>query len=321
MRRLLLIAVPALALVGALLVTPSAQAANAPSGTTIYNSIPSPLPGNLASQPFQAQQTSEFGDKVTFAGSARVLKDVTITMSSWACQGGAWYTGDCVTTPGATAAVPITVKLYTSDANAAAGTSFASATQTVAIPYRPSRDPVNCTGDNAGKWFDAGSATCFNGKAANVTIDFSSSTVVVPNTVIYGISYNTSNYGPAPYGTQPCSSTPQGCFYDSLNVGLSETGTTVGTDVDPDGAFINYATAGSYCDGGPAGTFRNDTGLACWTGYVPSVRFGAANPVTSKDACKNNGWQQLTDNNGTPFKNQGDCVSYDATGGKNKAKG
>jgi hypothetical protein len=41
----------------------------------------------------------------------------------------------------------------------------------------------------------------------------------------------------------------------------------------------------------------------------------------NKDACKNGGWQTLTDNNGNHFKNQGDCVSYVATGGKNQAGG
>ena len=31
---------------------------------------------------------------------------------------------------------------------------------------------------------------------------------------------------------------------------------------------------------------------------------------TSKDACKNGGYKTLTDQNGNPFKNQGQCVSY-----------
>lgn len=30
----------------------------------------------------------------------------------------------------------------------------------------------------------------------------------------------------------------------------------------------------------------------------------------TKESCKNGGWQDLTDDNGNPFKNQGDCVSY-----------
>ena len=35
-----------------------------------------------------------------------------------------------------------------------------------------------------------------------------------------------------------------------------------------------------------------------------------------KEACKNGGWQSLVrSEDGTPFKNQGDCVSYAAQGG------
>lgn len=41
--------------------------------------------------------------------------------------------------------------------------------------------------------------------------------------------------------------------------------------------------------------------------------------VATKDACKKGGWMNLTDNEGNSFKNQGDCVSFVATGGKNKA--
>ena len=42
---------------------------------------------------------------------------------------------------------------------------------------------------------------------------------------------------------------------------------------------------------------------------------------TSKSDCTNGGWQTAVDNNGKPFKNQGDCVSYVATKGKNTASG
>jgi hypothetical protein len=40
---------------------------------------------------------------------------------------------------------------------------------------------------------------------------------------------------------------------------------------------------------------------------------------TSTDQCKHGGWQGLFDSNGTLFKNQGDCVSFVATGGTNLA--
>ena len=44
--------------------------------------------------------------------------------------------------------------------------------------------------------------------------------------------------------------------------------------------------------------------------------YEAPQPQT-KDDCKNGGWQSMQDANGNSFKNQGDCVSYVATGGKN----
>ncbi|MEY2461339.1 MAG: hypothetical protein QOG30_3169, partial [Acidimicrobiaceae bacterium] len=274
---------------------------------TIYDSTVTPLPGNLPSQPFQAQQTAEFGDKVTFSGTARTLKDVTVTMSTWGCQTGNWNLGDCATNPGAKFSVPITLTIYGAPAGNAVGPMLAQVTQTFAIPYRPSADNTNCTGANAGKWFDG--ATCFNGKAVNITFDFNSSNVTLPNTVIYGIAFNTTNWGYSPVGPSACSATAAGCGYDSLNVALSS-GATNGTDVDPNGVYWNTATFGPgyYCDGGAGGTntFRYDA--PCWGGLVPAVRFGASNPPASKDACKNGGWQTLTDNNGTPFKNQGDCV-------------
>jgi hypothetical protein len=41
----------------------------------------------------------------------------------------------------------------------------------------------------------------------------------------------------------------------------------------------------------------------------------------STDDCKDDGWENLTDRNGTSFNNQGDCVSYVATDGSNLAAG
>lgn len=42
---------------------------------------------------------------------------------------------------------------------------------------------------------------------------------------------------------------------------------------------------------------------------------------TSKEQCMKGGWQTLADSAGHSFKNQGDCVSYVATQGKNAAAG
>src|SRR3984957_21115311 len=84
--------------------------AGAATPSPVYNSTESPLPGNLPSVGFEATQTSEFGNQISFSsGSGRVLQNVTATLSSWGCQSGAWNTGDCSTTPGATFSEPVTL--------------------------------------------------------------------------------------------------------------------------------------------------------------------------------------------------------------------
>lgn len=52
-----------------------------------------------------------------------------------------------------------------------------------------------------------------------------------------------------------------------------------------------------------------------------TYNFEFANTPTSKDQCKQGGWMTMTDENAQSFKNQGDCVSYVATGGRNPAAG
>src|SRR3954465_7092976 len=84
------------------------------SGQIIYNNIPAPQPGNVASQAFEATQTSEFSAGVIFsAGSPRLLSNVKVLMSSWGCLTGSWVPGgNCVTPPGSTFAHPITLNIY-----------------------------------------------------------------------------------------------------------------------------------------------------------------------------------------------------------------
>jgi len=57
-------------------------------------------------------------------------------------------------------------------------------------------------------------------------------------------------------------------------------------------------------------------------GIDTTYDFEASPPApTSKAECKNGGWQTYADAGGNPFKNQGDCVSYVVTGGKNGGNG
>ena len=125
---------------------------------------------------------------------------------------------------------------------------------------------------------------CLNGKAANITFAFGG--VSLPANVVFGISYNTTHYGYSPIGeSAPCFSTTQGCFYDSLNIALTQdpTNVTAGSDPGPTGTVFLYANElSAYCLGGPAvvGVFREDSpGHGCWSlgaentrpYYIPAV--------------------------------------------------
>lgn len=279
----------------------------------IYDSTVEPNPGNLASQSYEATATAEFGNQITFGGTARVLNDVTVQMSSWGCQSGNWSTyatAPCVTAPGATFTEPITLNIYSVGPANAYGPStpgglIISDTQTFAIPYRPSADTQYATdcaaeaaaedepvSDFAGTWYDSQLDKCFNGYLTPITFTFGH--IVIPNTIIYGIAYNTSDMGFEPYGdSTACHSSPGGCGYDSLNVALSQepTAPSVGSDDYPgtvywdvdggdDSAYAvnevcNYITSGANQDGGGIEVFRidepanyptgNGTTSGCWS--------------------------------------------------------
>ncbi|MEO6079801.1 MAG: PEP-CTERM sorting domain-containing protein [Steroidobacteraceae bacterium] len=221
----------------------------------IYNSIPAPLPGNVPSLGYQATQTAEFGDLISFAAGPRSLTQVTVTMSDWALESTYQSVG---TSAGFN--VPLTLSLYSVGGGNSVGSVIASRSINSLIPWRPEADPT-CPGGTA--WRDGG-GTCFNGLAFNVLFDFSG--VVAPNSLIYGLAFNTQTWGYNPTGA----SGP----YNSLNFGLSTTGPSVGSNPLPDTAYWNTSTAGNYSDGGAAGVgiFRQDTD---WSPYSGAIRFEA----------------------------------------------
>jgi hypothetical protein len=269
--------------------TATASASN--SGTSvIYSSlVASPLPGNLPSEGPEAYAFNEFGNEVSFAtGTNRQLTNVVLEMSSWGCVNGHWFSSDCVTPAGSTFQEPITLNIYNPPSSLrpnVPGTLIKSVTQTFSIPYRPSTS-AKCTN---GRWWDSSAKTCYNGLATNVTFNLGG--VLVPNTVVYGVVYNTSDIGPAPYGSgAACVSSSGGCGYDSLNIAFSvdPNNVIVGTDSHRGTVWQNAPYGGQYCDGGTGGlgTFRLDSpgGASCWgigtnpadpPYYVPAIQFKA----------------------------------------------
>ena len=253
-----------------------ATAASA-SPTVIYNNLPAKLPPNVVSQPFQAAQMGQFGGQVEFAGASATNTKVTVVMSSWACQEGNWTESGCHTERGAKFEWPITLHIYSVGTANAVGTQIAGLTKTFKMPYRPSAS-AKCTGASVGAYFAGGQ--CWHGKAFRIT--FALRGVTLPKQAILSLSYNTSGYGAEPQGySTACATSPAGCFYDSLNVGLTEppneasptpVAPSVGANPAPEDAYHDSQTAGNYCDKGLQGTgvFRLDDGAPpCWTGYQP----------------------------------------------------
>lgn len=249
---------------------------------TVYNSIPSPLPGNVASEGPEAYAFSEIGDGLALqnVNPTGTFGKLTVILSSYACQSGHWDDGTCVTAPGATFSQPITVDLYSLDSSSppVATGPIASITQTFSIPYRPSATSAKCTGigSDPSAWFDKKDNACYHGLAVPISVNFSTFHLPTPATIAVGVSYNTSHYGPSPIGeSAACFGTSAGCPYDSLNVSTDTTDghfPSVGAPVDGTGIYVNYTLPNTACD--PAtvqtGVFADDAG--CWTGFHPEIQ-------------------------------------------------
>ncbi len=136
----------------------SASAASIPH-SVLYTST-APGVGNIPSVGVEAYSFNQIGDEVMLRRVAKI-KSVAVQLSSWACQTGAWNTGDCHTNAGATFTTPITLNLYraivhrSTTGETTPGALIATVTRTFTIPYRPSASS-HCIGAEAGEWFKNG---------------------------------------------------------------------------------------------------------------------------------------------------------------------
>ena len=240
-------------------VPPSPTPSPAPGTAVVYDSLPGVLPPNMPSQPFQAQQTFEFGDYVHLGGSIRALRTVSFVMSDWALA------ADYPALPSTGWAYPLTCNIYAVIPGVPAnhlGALLGSLSQSFVMPWRPAEDPAAPLLYGKHGW-TASNGLFYNGFAFKVTFDMTSLELTLPDQVIIGIAYNTQTYGAIPTGLNGP--------YNSLNVGV-EGIATVGRDDDPDRVFWNTITAAWYADQGAAGIgiFREDTNWAA-AFAVPSL--------------------------------------------------
>lgn len=277
-------------------IMPSMEGVTPPvaQGTVVFDSIPSPTPGNVPSQGYQCCGTSEIGDEILLeVDTPRTAGYATILMSSWSLNS----TYPTMSSAGYTH--PITLNIYADDASAQAHTPIRTVTQTFTIPWRPEADQNCGTG-----WFSITENKCYNGFAFPIVFDLRSLNYNLPDQFIYGIAFNTNTWGYSPI-SQPGP-------YESLNVGLNRTSVpSVGTDVNSDTVYWNTAHGSWYTGGGVGNIFRQDTG---WAPYKPAVQFTTFAVPSTTAECKNGAWQNLVRANFSPFINQGACVSYVQTG-------
>jgi hypothetical protein len=205
----------------------------------IYNSIPGTLAANYTSQPYQAQQVSEFGDRVTFGGSARQLSSATITMSMWGRYedwnvGGQYYGTGAYAGAGYTQS--FTFNIYDAGTGSTPGALLGSVTQDKYIQYRPT------------VWASA------NGIAQNITFDLSGLGITLPESIVWGLAFNTETYGANPTGTNGPYNQLNVCYNQSSTYAPANGGVTVGS-TDLSTKFINSAYAAPYGGLGTVGTF------------------------------------------------------------------
>ncbi len=241
----------ALAAVGPAMAGPGSS--NGGSGGAGYNAIPSKVSGNVPSVSFEGAPAKEFGDLVALGGKARKLDSMSVLLSSWGCETGNYYAdGNCQTTPGATFDVPMTFKIY----DAAGVVVLAEKTATITVPYRPSAS-AQCTGVDAGKWYNSKDRTCYNGFPDLATVNMADLAVTLPDRVIWSVQYNTTSSGYHPIGNVlPCSTLFAGCGYDTLNVGAFSypNAPFAGTDLDSDAVFFDGAMQSGWTGYRPLGT-------------------------------------------------------------------
>jgi hypothetical protein len=261
----------------AAIVLSAVAAGTAVAATTIYDNIPSTIPGNVVSEGFECCSISQFGGQVSFIHGKWKNPKVTVLMSSWACQQGTWTHENCVTQKGAKFQWPVTVSIYRVGPDNAPGAEIGAASKAVKIPYRPSTSPIcNETTEYQGGWYDKKEETCHHGIAAKITIPLK--IVELPEKAIVTVAYNTSDYGAEPQRPKSCDGEEAGCPYDSLNVG-AEDALPESSYPLPDDAYISGTWEPEYCGSGtPLATFglSGSAGNPCWKGYQPAIEVQAS---------------------------------------------
>ena len=219
----------------------------------LYSNLPTSLPYNLPSLGYEATSTAELGGLVNLDKTGDDLTKATVLMSNWAPK-SAWESyGDATGY-----IVTLTLNIYNVGAGNTVGTLLASDMVDALIRWKP-----EATGCDTIAGYDPGNGGCYHGFITPVSFKFNYEKL--PGQVIFGLAFNTTDYGSDP--------THVPGPYDSLNFALTTSSPSVGSNPLPDTAYW----ASTYKGGD--GTFRQDTGwLADGAGAIELT--GTPEPTT-----------------------------------------
>jgi hypothetical protein len=218
-----------------------------------YDNLPVPLPINVPSLGYDATATTQFGNYIQLStDDAPCAVSATTILSSQAAQtdfpgygpdGYNWT---------------ITIQFYSvNDTNATYPTIdelIYSQSSLFDIPFRPESSPC-CSGYD---WMDDEN-NCHSGVAFEITFDLPFGSVILPDSFVVGIAFNTEDAGFAPV--------LEDGPWDSLNIGLADAYPATGGNVINGTAFVNSTDASTYSDDGARGVgfYRIDYG---WEPYT-----------------------------------------------------
>jgi hypothetical protein len=223
-------------------------------GTPLYNSKLASGSDYVASLCYYCIANTDLGQRITLADGGGALNDVSVDMANFGGSAGSEN---------------MTFTIYAAGTGASPGASLGAVTQDVAFPAGPDGGygSTYCTSGGGASNPDCG--------IANFTIDFdfSSQSLTLPATVVYGLSFND----------------PQTSINGGVNIQLSDTTMgepSVGSITDPNTAFANTNGAGNGDTGGATGEvtcspivsgfteYSTASTAACGLEpYIPAVEF------------------------------------------------
>ena len=163
---------------------------------TLYSTLPTPTPASTFSFNYELNSTAEFGSLIQFAGTGVNLSSATVGFANYSFQSN--HPGEGTATG---YYVPITLNLYNVDPGNEVGSLIQGYLTTALIPWRP--EPSDSSPSYV-----------------VTAVKFNLGGLAVPDRVIYGVSFNTQDYGYEPTGAPGA--------YDGLNLALSALPPTIG---------------------------------------------------------------------------------------------